>query len=166
MVEYVEYVNLQYYFSHPISVIQFFATPSIKVKLGQQISGEPTNSKPPGPIVTMGQSERNTEQQSGQIYYTLLCGFTPLLLLRLFSPATANCGIMLSQKPFSSSNPAFFFFDFSLSDLTCAGSQIQHHWRCSQSTLLYAFFFWQDEMFFQSREHVSLVLDNMIIIPF
>jgi len=34
-----------------------FATPSIKLKLGQQIGGGTTNSKPPGPIIMIGQSE-------------------------------------------------------------------------------------------------------------
>jgi len=34
-----------------------FATPPIKLKLGQQIGGETTNNKPPGPIIMMGQSE-------------------------------------------------------------------------------------------------------------
>ncbi len=106
MVEYVEYVNLQYYFSHLISLIHFFATPSIKVKLGQQISGEPTNSKPPGPIVTIGQSERNTEQQSGPIYYTLLCGFT-LLLLRL-SPATRKLWNYAEPKTMFLIQPSMF----------------------------------------------------------
>jgi hypothetical protein len=33
------YVNLQKYFSHPSLVIYFFATPPIKLKLGQQIGG-------------------------------------------------------------------------------------------------------------------------------
>jgi hypothetical protein len=36
----------------------FFTTPPIKLKLGQQINGwESTNSKPPGPIITISQSE-------------------------------------------------------------------------------------------------------------
>jgi hypothetical protein len=30
------------------------------------------NSKPPGPIIMIGQSERNMEQQLNHIYYTLL----------------------------------------------------------------------------------------------
>jgi hypothetical protein len=34
-----QYVNLQKYFSHPSLVIYFFATPPIKLKLGQQIGG-------------------------------------------------------------------------------------------------------------------------------
>jgi hypothetical protein len=34
--------------------------------------GETFNSKPPGPIIMIGQSERNMEQQLNHIYYTLL----------------------------------------------------------------------------------------------
>ncbi len=47
----------QKYFSHPSLVIYIFATPPIKLKLGQQISnGGTTDSKPHGPIIMMGQS--------------------------------------------------------------------------------------------------------------
>jgi len=35
-----QYVTLQKYFSHPRLVVYFFATPPIKLKLGQQIGGE------------------------------------------------------------------------------------------------------------------------------
>jgi len=53
-----QYVTLQIYFSHPSLVFfSFFATPPIKLKLGQQIGGGggggPTNSKLPGPIIIM-----------------------------------------------------------------------------------------------------------------
>jgi len=50
-----QYVTLQKYFSHPSLVFfSFFATPPIKLKLGQQIGGGgTTNSKPPGPIIIM-----------------------------------------------------------------------------------------------------------------
>jgi len=34
-----QYVTLQKYFSHPSLVIYFFATPAVKLKLGQQIGG-------------------------------------------------------------------------------------------------------------------------------
>jgi len=34
-----------------------FATPPKKLKLAQQIGAGTTNSKPPGPIIMMGQSE-------------------------------------------------------------------------------------------------------------
>jgi hypothetical protein len=34
--------------------------------------GETFNSKPPGPIIMIGRSERNMERQLNHIYYTLL----------------------------------------------------------------------------------------------
>jgi hypothetical protein len=34
-----QYVTLRKYFSHPSLVMYFFATPPIKLKLGQQIGG-------------------------------------------------------------------------------------------------------------------------------
>jgi hypothetical protein len=42
------------------SVIYGFAAPRIKLKLRQQMDGGTTNSKPPGRIIMMGQSE-NTQ---------------------------------------------------------------------------------------------------------
>jgi hypothetical protein len=59
-----------------------FATPPIKLKLGQQIGGRGTNHYH-GPIT-------NTEQQLDHISYTLL--------------ATAMCAIMLSQNNFLEPN--------------------------------------------------------------
>jgi hypothetical protein len=47
-------VTLQKYFSHPSLVIYSFATPPIKLKLGQQIGGGLLIAKPPGPIIMMG----------------------------------------------------------------------------------------------------------------
>jgi len=52
-----QYATLRKYFSHPSLVIYSFATPPIKLKLGQQIGGGITNNKPPRPIIMMGQSE-------------------------------------------------------------------------------------------------------------
>jgi len=61
--------------------------------LGRQIGARQTaNSKPPEPIITMGQSETLSSQQSDHIYYTLFYGCTPLLRL---SAITANRAIML-----------------------------------------------------------------------
>jgi len=68
-------MTLQKHFSHPSLVMYSFATPPIKLKLGQQIGGGTTNSKPPGRIIMMGQS-KNTEQQLDHVYYTLFCRFT------------------------------------------------------------------------------------------
>jgi hypothetical protein len=47
-----------------------FATPPIKLKLGQQIGEEITNSKPLGQIIMM--PIRNTEQQLDHIYFITL----------------------------------------------------------------------------------------------
>ncbi len=57
----------QKYFSHPSLVIYSFATPPIKLKLGQQIGERTCNSKPPRPIIMMGQSVENTDEQSDHI---------------------------------------------------------------------------------------------------
>jgi hypothetical protein len=60
------------HFSHPSVVIYFFPTPPIKLKLGLQMGGEPTNSKLPRPIIMITCLFGNKEQQSDHIYYTLL----------------------------------------------------------------------------------------------
>jgi hypothetical protein len=52
-----QYVPMRKYFRHPSLVMYSFATPPIKLKLGQQIGGGTTNNKPPGAIIVMGQSE-------------------------------------------------------------------------------------------------------------
>jgi hypothetical protein len=52
-----QYVTLQKYFSHPNLLVYFFATPPIKLKLGQEIGGGSHNSKPPEPIIMLGQWE-------------------------------------------------------------------------------------------------------------
>jgi hypothetical protein len=49
--------TLQNKFSHPSLIIYFFATPPNKQNWGQQIRWGITNSKPPGPIIMMDQSE-------------------------------------------------------------------------------------------------------------
>jgi hypothetical protein len=52
-----QYVTLRKYFSHPSLILHSFATPPIKLKLGQQNRWGTTNSKPSGPNVMMDQSE-------------------------------------------------------------------------------------------------------------
>jgi hypothetical protein len=47
---------LQNYFSHPSLVIHFFGTPTYKTETGTANRCGITNSKPPGPIIMMGQS--------------------------------------------------------------------------------------------------------------
>jgi len=57
----------------------------------------------------MGQSERNTEQQSGQIYYTLFVQVHTVVVV--VAPFTSHRKLWnyAEPKPFSSSNPAYFF---------------------------------------------------------
>ncbi len=53
-----------------VLVIYFLPTPRIKLKLGVQIGGETTNSKPPGPIIMISQSRRGSS--SHQIIFITL----------------------------------------------------------------------------------------------
>jgi len=59
------------YFSHPSVVICFFANPPIKLKLGQRDRWGTTNSKPAGPIIMMGKSEKKPLSSSEIIFITL-----------------------------------------------------------------------------------------------
>jgi hypothetical protein len=59
-----------------------------------------SNSKPPGPIIMMGQSE-TLSYQLDHIYYTLFSRCTALLCL---SPATATCTIKQTQNHFPETN--------------------------------------------------------------
>jgi hypothetical protein len=52
-----QYVTLQKYFLHSSSVLFFFFIPTHKIKTGTANRWETTNSKPPGPITTIGRSE-------------------------------------------------------------------------------------------------------------
>jgi hypothetical protein len=68
-----QYVTPQKYFSHPSSVIySFFFNPTHKTESGIANRCEITNSKPPGPIIMMGQSETLT---SNQIIFVTLFGY-------------------------------------------------------------------------------------------
>jgi hypothetical protein len=52
------YATQPKYFSHPSLLMYSFATPPIKLKLGQQIGGRLLiANKPHGPIIMMSQSE-------------------------------------------------------------------------------------------------------------
>jgi hypothetical protein len=82
--------TLQKYFSHPSLVIYSFATSGIQTETGTANMWGITNSKPLGPIITMGPIRNTSDQQSDGI----------AALLR-HVPATANYAIMLSQNPFS-----------------------------------------------------------------
>ncbi len=61
---------------------------------------ETSNSKPPGPIIVMGQSE-TLSQQLDHIHYTLFCRCTALLGLL---PATATCTNKQSRNQFPDPN--------------------------------------------------------------
>jgi len=82
---------MQNYFSHPSLVIYFFATPPLKLKLGQQIT---TNSNPLGPIIMMGQSEIPI---SSEIVFIILFSVGARGCCAFYQPP-ANCSIMLSQN--------------------------------------------------------------------
>jgi hypothetical protein len=68
-------VTLQKYFSHPSLVIYFFATPPIKVELGQQIRGGLLIANPLAQIIMMGQSKTLSSSQ--------------IIFITLFSPCVA-----------------------------------------------------------------------------
>jgi len=55
-----------------VLVIYFFCNLTHKTATVRANSWATTNSKPPGQIIIIYQSEVNTEPQSGPIYYTLL----------------------------------------------------------------------------------------------
>jgi len=70
--------TLKNYFSHPsfsFFTFFFFPTPPIKLKLGG--GGETTNSKPPGPIIMIDQSE--------------ILSRSHIKFITLFSASAENC---------------------------------------------------------------------------
>jgi hypothetical protein len=103
------------YFTSKFKVMYSCATPPIKVKVGQQIGGETTNSKPLGRIIMMGQSETlSSSAQLDHIYYTLFWRYTALL--RPYQ-ASALRALYTDPKPFSWAKPAYFGFSSSNSTL-------------------------------------------------
>ncbi len=101
------------------------------LKLGQQIGGwGMTNSKPPGPIIMISQSE--TLISSYITFITLFfCRCTALLRLLL---ATAMCAIMLSQNHFPEPNRHRLDFPH---PIYRAGSHTKHYWRCISNDAQY-----------------------------
>ncbi len=87
--------------------------PPHKTKTGTTNRWGTTNSKPPGPIIMMGQSETRNSSQ--------------IIFITLFS-AGANCAIILSQNHFVHQTRIFWLF---LIQFSGAGSHTKHHWRCS-----------------------------------
>jgi hypothetical protein len=96
------YVTLQKYFSHYV----LFCHLTDKTKIGTANGWGIINSKPPGPIIMMGQSETLKSYFLQKMCTAQRClGFYQLtrsqimLIITLFLPA--NCEIMVSQKPIS-----------------------------------------------------------------
>ncbi len=71
----VRYGTLHKKISHPSLFIYFFATPPIKPKVGQQIGGRLTNSKPPRPIIMVGQLETLINSQMIFLTFFYMCSF-------------------------------------------------------------------------------------------
>ncbi len=90
---------LKKYFSHPSLVIYSFATPPIKVKLGQQIGGGTMNSKPLAPIIMMGQSKILS---SSQIPFITL--FSPSVAVPCTSHTASKLVITPTQNHFLEPN--------------------------------------------------------------
>jgi hypothetical protein len=91
--------------------IYYFAMAPIKLRLRQHIGEETTNSKPPGPIIMIRQSEALNICYI--IFSTLFYAGTVFLR---HSPAIANWAIMLSQNHFGShyNTPCLFCLQFFL----------------------------------------------------
>jgi hypothetical protein len=99
-------VTLQKYFSHPSLV---FCKPIYKTKTETANRWETTNSKPPGPIIMIGQSETGSSSQI--IFITLFSGRYTTSLCLFKQTVQQKClakTILLSQTSvfglFSSSN--------------------------------------------------------------
>jgi hypothetical protein len=93
-------------FSHPSLVIYNLATPPIKLKLGPANRRATTNSKPPGPIIMMTQSETLSSSQSDHhIYCTLLWRCRAMRIeLCYYAEPKPFCWAKPARFDFSSSN--------------------------------------------------------------
>jgi hypothetical protein len=100
-------VTLQRYFTSKFSYI-FFCKPTHKIETGTANSWGSTNSKPPAPIITLGQSETLSSSE--------------IIFIKLFSPGAQHCCAFHQPqqtahydepKPFSSAKPAYFDFSSS-----------------------------------------------------
>jgi len=112
------------FFTSKFSCLLSFATPTRKLKLGQQIRrGTILIAKPPGPIIIYDGPIRNTEQQSDHIDYSLFCRCTTVLSLL---PATVYRA-MTELK-------SFYCMWWAKGSHTT-----EHHWRFSYSCCGYFF---------------------------
>jgi hypothetical protein len=123
-----EYVTLQRYVSHYV----LFCHLTRKTKIGTANGCGIINSKPPGRIIMMGQSETLKSYLLRKMCTAQRCfGFHQLtrsqiiLIITLF--LAANFEIMLSQNHFPKPNPHILTF---LLQFYRAGSHTKHRWRC------------------------------------
>jgi hypothetical protein len=121
-----QYVTLGKYFSHPSLVLYCFATPRIKLKLGQQIGG--------GPIT--GNHLDKSLWWTDQKHWAAVRSYLSQSILRVHNvtvPFTSlrNMGNYGEPKPLSWAKPNpqtwifFILFNF-------ARSHTKHSWRCSK----------------------------------
>ncbi len=117
------YVTQQKYFSYPTLVVYFFATPPIKTESGRANRRGTTNSKPPGPIITMSQSKTLTGSQI--IFITLFCADAHRCCVSYQVKLCRAKTIFLSQTG------TFHFFI----QWNCAGLHTEHRWKCTKRML-------------------------------
>jgi hypothetical protein len=100
-----QYVTVQFFFSHPSSVIYFFCKATHTTVTRTENRWCTTNSKPPGLIIMMGQSQTLSSNKFIFIMYTLFCRF--VVLLRLWHPlqiVPANNGVIAEHNYFPELN--------------------------------------------------------------
>ncbi len=103
-----------------VLVIYFLPTPPIKLKLGVQIGGKTTNSKPPRPIIMISQSRTGS---SSQIIFITLFSLAGVKLCYAFhqpQQTVQKCWaktIMLGQNHFAEPNRPCFDFSSSSFDV-------------------------------------------------
>jgi hypothetical protein len=118
-------------FLHPSLVILLFGNNTHEPQTGRASSWGDyyyRNSKPPGRIIMMGQSETFIRRsQIIFIYRIFVCRCTALLLL--FFSATAKCALMLSRNQFLESSRHILPFFHPI--LVCRESHTEHRWRLS-----------------------------------
>ncbi len=115
-VAHTQYVTLQKYFSHPRFGYLLFCNPTYETETGtQQIGRGTSNSKPPGPIITMAQSEHWASVRSYLLHSSFLQVHSAAVS---FTSHPEPCNYA-DPKPFSWAKPAHFGFsssNFTLQD--------------------------------------------------
>jgi hypothetical protein len=95
----------------------FICNPTHKTETGTANRWGTTNSKPPGPIIMMGQSETLTSTQIVFITLQVHAVAGPFTSYHKRSNLLSQTGIVW-----------LFFIQ-----IYCAGSHIERHWRCTKS---------------------------------